>query len=278
MARRRMLLCLVLCLFLLPSTALAAGSGALDQLPRWNIVTSIATYSGPSHADVLFRINDIMPLMQSDPGIRLSDFEEGMPLSMRVHWNYLPALGFSATYSTSSYSSANDFEAHSWSSPRELTTRLHELGLALHYGLDFVRSQKLLPYVGGGAAIVMADSKLSIDLLNVQNLPPFDPDDPTAPDYPDQHFLVKARDATVTYFGMAGLIYRFTNRVSLSAEVQGIMGDIRQDFDYSGSLQHVNPGTPQNQIDDWSINDILGGAYPLDLNGIRLSVGVMVGL
>ncbi len=268
------LLCVLPSLLLPPSTASAAQYLELTEPSRWNIVTSMSTYAGPSHADLLFRINDVMQVMTSDPSVRLTDFEDGFPVNVRVHWNYRPALGFSATYGTSSYSSSGVFEPGGWHAPRKLSTRLHELSLALHYGLDFVRSQKLLPYVGFGTSIVMADSRLDIDLLNVSNLPSGD----DVPDYPDQHFEVKAVDTTLAYFGLVGLVYRFTNRLSLSAEIQGIMGDLRQDFDYEGSLQYIQPGSSQDDIEDWSMNDILGGVYPLDLVGMRLSIGVMVGL
>ena len=91
---------------------------------------------------------------------------------------------------------------------------------------------------------------------------------------------MKATDTTLAYMGLAGLIYRFASRMSINAEIQGIMGDIRQTFDYEGSLQYlaregvIDPAA----IEDWGTNDILGGSYPLDLVGVRLSVGLLVTL
>ncbi len=147
----------------------------------------------------------------------------------------------------------------------------------MHYGLDFVRNQKLLPYVGFGIGLVMADSHLQIDLLNSSGVQ-VDDDDPDSPLLPDKHFDIGARDTTMAYIGLAGLIYRFGSRVALNAEMQGVMGDIRQTFDYAGSLQHIRPETDPSAIEDWGKNDILGGSYPMDLSGVRLSIGILVGI
>jgi opacity protein-like surface antigen len=256
-------------------SASAAVPNAGYHGPRWSLGPLIATYAGPSHADLLFRTNDIMPVMQSEPGLRLSDFETGMPAGLRVYWAYRPALGLAATYSFSDYSSAATFTPHGWSSPRELTTDLYELDFTLHYGMDFVRNQKLLPYAGFGIGFAMADSRLSIELINTPGIHE-DSDDPSSPLLPDRQFEIDARDTTMTYIGLAGLIYHFGSRLALNAEIQGVMGDIRQTFEYAGSLQHIQPGTLN--ADDWKLNDILGGSYPMDLNGVRLSIGVLVGL
>jgi opacity protein-like surface antigen len=238
----------------------------------------IATYAGPSHADLLFRTNEVMVSgMASEPGFLLSDFETGTPAGLRAYWAYRPALGLAATYSFSNYSSAQAFTAHGWDSPRELTTDLHELDFTLHYGLDFVRSQRILPYVGFGIGFAMADSRLSIDLLNTPQVHE-DADDSDSPLLPNRQFEIEARDTTLTYLGLAGMMYRFGGRFAINAEIQGVMGDIRQTFEYAGSLQHIQPEAPPGAIDDWGLNDILGGSYPMDLNGMRLSIGVLVGL
>lgn len=265
---------LLLCAILLSITP-AASPAQLELGPQkaWYVGAMVGTFAGPSHADLLFRTNDIMQVLGSTYGTRLTDFESSTPLGLRLQWNVLPEVGFSATYSYSDYASAQIFDPLGWSSPRELTTKLHEVGLALHYGLDFVRNQRLLPYVGFGVGIVMADSDLSIDLINVAGAPESDPENP----YPDQSFTVSATDRSLAYFGLAGLVFRMTDRISWTAEIQGVMGDVRQDFDYDGSLQYLNP-TDASNVDDPRRNDILMGSYPLDLNGVRLAVGLLFGL
>lgn len=256
--------------------AAAAPPGPPTQLPRWSLGPLVATYAGPSHADLLFRENDILAVMSGDPGTRLSDFETGMPFGLRAYWAYRPALGLAASYSFSDYASSQIFMPHGWTSARELTTDLHELDLTVHYGLDFVRNQKLLPYVGFGIGLVLADSRLTIDLVNTPGTQT-DPEDPDTR-LPDRSIETKARDKTLAYIGLAGLIYRFNRRVALNAEIQGVMGDIRQTFDYAGSLQHILPSPQPDDVADWGTNDILGGSYPMDLNGVRLSIGLLIGL
>jgi len=277
--RRRLsvLLMLPVILFVCAVAASAAVPDTGFHGPRWSLGPLVATYAGPSHADLLFRTNDIMAVMSSEPGTRLADFETGTPAGLRAYWSYRPALGLAATYSFSNYSSAETFKPLQWDSARELSTDLHELDFTVHYGLDFVRNQKLLPYVGFGIGIVMADTNLRIDLHNTPGTH-VDDDDPSSPLLPDQHFDVGARDTTLAYIGLAGLIYRFGSRVALNAEMQGVMGDIRQTFEYAGSLQHIRPSSSPENVADWGLNDILGGSYPMDLNGVRLSIGVLVGL
>ena len=253
----------------------AGNESLMPTGPRWSVGAMVATYAGPSHSNLLFRTNDIMAVMGSDPGTRIGDFDSGLPVGLRAFWRYRRAISFAATYSTSSYSSAATFDPRGWSSPRELKTRLHELDLTLHYGLEFVRSELLQPYVGFGVGIMAADSRLGIDLLNVGGVT-----DAEDVPLPDRHFEVKATATTLAYMGLAGLIYRFASRISINAEIQGVMGDIRQTFDYEGSLQYlaregvIDPAA----IEDWGTNDILGGSYPLDLVGVRLSVGLLVTL
>lgn len=256
----------------------AAPAETLTHLPRWNVGPLVATYAGPSHADLLFRENDILAVMSSDPGTRLSDFETGMPVGLRAYWAYRPALGLAASYNYSDYASSETWTIFGWTTPRELTTKLHELDLTVHYGLDFVRNQKLLPYVGFGIGFAMADSRLTIELVNTPGVQS-DPEDPGTV-LPDRNFEIEARDTTLAYIGLAGLIYRFTGRIALNAEIQGVMGDIRQTFEYAGSLQHVlaHPEDHAQDIEDWGANDILGGSYPMDLNGVRLSIGLLIGL
>lgn len=282
MRRRLPLLCLTALCALVASAASAsaepetAGRASLMPTgPRWSVGALVATYAGPSHSNLLFRTNDIMAVMGSDPGTRLVDFDPGLPVGLRAYWRYRKALGFAATYSTSSYSSAGTFLPQQWSSPRELKTRLHELDLTVHYGLDFVRSELLQPYVGFGIGFILADSALDIDLLNVNGVTVSDESEQLIP---DQHFSVKATDSTIAYLGLAGLLYHLAPRITLNAEIQGIMGDIRQTFEYDGSLQYIVPGAESSAVEDWGRNDILGGSYPLDLVGLRLSVGVLVSL
>lgn len=277
MSAPRLLLCCLILSLLIPALAVADPGTSGGSPSRLYLGTLVGTWAGPSHADLLFRTNDIMQSMGSDFGVRISDFDSSTPLGLRLYWSYRPALGFSATYSLSNYSSAQTFNPHGWSTPRELKTRLHEVGLAVHYGLDFVRSHKLLPYIGVGFGVVYADSDLSIDLLNVNGVTE-DSDDPDSPLRPDARRLVSANDTTLAYFGLAGLIFHLNGRIALNAEMQGIMGDLRQTFDYAGSMQHIAPGSEPEILESWNSNDILGGVYPLDLNGVRLSIGILVGI
>ncbi|MCB9512787.1 MAG: hypothetical protein H6694_00485 [Candidatus Latescibacteria bacterium] len=282
--RRRLplLRLLALCALVVSASSASAtsppGAGSESLMPtgpRWSVGAMVATYAGPSHSNLLFRTNDIMAVMGSDPGTRIGDFDSGLPVGLRAFWRYRRAISFAATYSTSSYSSAANFDPLSWSSPRELKTRLHELDLTLHYGLEFVRSELLQPYVGFGIGFIVADSRLAIDLINVNGVTVSEDSNEFLP---DRRFDVKATDSTIAYLGLAGLIYHFGPRMALNAEIQGIMGDIRQTFEYDGSLQYIAPGTASSTVEDWGRNDILGGSYPLDLVGVRLSVGLLVTL
>ena len=146
--------------------------------------------------------------------------------------------------------------------------------MTLHYGLDFVRSQKLLPYVGFGFSVVYADTDLNLNLINPLEYNEADP----ASMIPDKSSVVSSGDQTLAYLGLAGLNYRLTNRLSVTVEMQAVMGDLRQNFEYDGSLQHINPNATDDLVENWNTNDILGGVYPLDLNGVRLSIGVSMGL
>ncbi len=272
---RHLPLCIALCLLLIPSI----GSASMDLLDldapaRWTIGAAVGTYSGPSHADLIFRTNDIMQVMSSEMGTRMTDFEQGTPLSFRLQWNTLPAVGFSATYSYSSYSSSETYQVANWASPREISSNLHDLTFALHYGLDFVRSQKLLPYIGFGFSIVYADTDLNIGLINTLEYDEADPESMI----PDKSNVVSSNDQTLAYLGLAGLNFRLTNRIAVNIEMQAIMGDLRQNFEYEGSLLHMNPNAELPFLESWNTNDILGGVYPLDLNGIRLSIGVSMGI
>ncbi len=271
---RRLLLCVALSLMLLPSIAFAARDLGMAPPSSWAFGAAMGTYSGPSHADLIFRTNDVMQVMSSETGVRMTDFEQGTPVSFNVTWNVLPAIGFLATYSFSNYSSSESYHPGAWLSNREIESNLHDLSITLHYGLDFVRSQKLLPYVGFGFSIVYADTDLNIDLIN-----PLEPDsaDPASL-IPDKSSTVHSGDQTLAYLGLAGLNYRLTNRLSITVEMQAIMGDLRQNFEYDGSLQHINPGASDDVVENWNTNDILGGVYPLDLNGVRLSIGISMGI
>ncbi len=271
---RRLLLCVALSLMLLPSIAFAARDLGLDPPSRWTFGAAMGTYSGPSHADLIFRTNDVMQVMSSETGVRMTDFEQGTPVSFYVTWNMVPAVAFSTSYSISNYNSSENYHPGGWLTTREIESNLHDLSVTLHYGLDFVRSQKLLPYVGFGFSVVYADTDLNIDLIN-----PLEPDEAIpASLIPDKSSTIHSGDQTLAYLGLAGLNYRLTNRLSISVEMQAIMGDLRQNFEYKGSLQHIYPGASDQAVESWNTNDILGGVYPLDLNGIRMSIGISMGI
>jgi hypothetical protein len=273
----------ILLLFVLLATATPGGAeeyGHVDYgQPDWTIGPLVGTYSGPSHEDLLLiRMNGIMSVMMgSNPDTPFSDFEIGTPVGAVIAWEPNPPIAFAATYYYSQYSAEADFVPHAWDSPRELTTNLHELVVSLRYSLSFVKSKTIVPYIGGGLCYALADSELKIDLINTHGVM-FDTNQPELGVIPDQHFSIKTTDGSLGGIALAGVKYNVTSRVQLVAEMQGILGQIRQDFDYSGSLQHILPGAPASAVADPGANDLLFGAYQLDLNGLRLSLGLAFGL
>ncbi|MBN2171593.1 MAG: hypothetical protein JW819_09780, partial [Candidatus Krumholzibacteriota bacterium] len=126
------------------------------------------------------------------------------------------------------------------------------------------------PYVGVGINLFLADSEYSVGLRNVYGVS--DGDGVMA----DQDFAMTSRDFTAGPVALAGLTYHLNSRVAINGEFQGIMGQVRQQFDFDGSLPYIIPG--YNPDDPLKVNDILQGAYPMDLNGIRLSVSLLITL
>jgi hypothetical protein len=235
------------------------------NLPHWQLGLFVATYSGPSHEDLLTHINEYMDLYGDNEG-RFDDFAVGTPVALRLAWNQQPRITYTLTYYFSSYNTSADFVFNGWPSQRSVDTNLHEIALALNYGLNFMRSDRISPYLGLGLDIFFADSMLNIDLKN----PLPGGEDPL----PDQYFSIPSRDAALGALAFAGLTYHFSHRIALQAEMQGVMGQVRQTFDYEGSFQHTNPsGEVPPNLD----NDILLGAYQLNLNGLRLSLGLLFG-
>ncbi len=243
--------------------------------PRWRIGSLIATYAGPSHANVLTHVNNMMLVMQSEDGYRFDNFGMGTPLGLRLLWSANDVVSFSGTYNYSQYTAESFFDPYGWDSDRSLTTKLHEFTLGLQYGLQFVRSQKIEPYVGFAMNYAYADSKLAIELVNPGYVYVAGSDEVLMP---NQSFEVSSSNGGLGVLAMAGLSFHLTGRLLINAEIQGVMGQIRQYFDYDGSLQYIEPTPAPADVENPGINDILLGAYPLDLNGIRLSVGVLLGI
>ena len=242
----------------------------------WTLGPMVGTYTGPSHANVLAHVNNLMAVMGSDPANRFEDFEVGTPFGVILGYEPKAPITFALTYYYSSYSSEAKFNIFGWESPRELTTHLHDMVLSLRYSLGFVKSNTIVPYIGGGIGLSLADSRLNIDLNNVNNVP----FSPSVPDSvrPDESFAITSRAASLGGVALAGVAYNLSSRLHFIAEMQGILGQIRQNFDYDGSLKYLNPSANQDQLENPGLNDLLFGSYQLDLNGLRLTLGLVYGL
>ena len=93
---------------------------------------------------------------------------------------------------------------------------------------------------------------------------------------PDRHFELRSRNGTRGIIGQVGVNLDVTDRLTWQMEVQGIfLSQLRQEFNYQGSLQHVNPDG--SGADD-AASDILLGSYPLELSGTRFTMGFFVAM
>ena len=243
--------------------------GPFSAQPRWSLGPFIGTFSGPSHENVLNHVNNTMGRLSG--GVLASaftNFDVGTPVGLRLFRAVNEVVSVSSTYSYSQFFTKGAFTPMEWQSDRSLTTNLHELELAAHYELDFVRGNKIEPYFGVGLDFILADSQLAIDLVNVYGVT--EDGEEGGPVLPDRSFEIDSSDFGIGALGLAGLNFNFTRRVALNAEIQGVLGQVRQHFDYDGSLQYISPGS--DGVEDPQVNDILMGSYPLDLNGLRLSI------
>jgi len=246
-------------------------SGSL--LSGWSFGPSISTYSGPNHAVLMNHVNNIMSVM-GEPISRFQSFEVGTSIGLSMLRHFNGPISFAGTYHFTQYNQNALFVPHGWESPRELNTKLHELGLGIHFALDFVRSKTVEPFVAAGVSFLYADSQLDILLDNVSGAHGGVPDTV----YENQDFLLESTDFSVGAEAYVGLNYRVTSNLIIQGQLGGTMGQVNQNFDFDGSLQHLNPETPQDAIEDPSANDILWGSYPLELNGLRLSLGLLISL
>ncbi len=240
----------------------AASAESRSILSGWSLGMNAGTYSGPNHAVLMNHLNNIMVVM-GPTTTPFQSFEVGTPLGGRIMRSFRGPISFAGTYHFSQFTQKGLFVPHGWESERNLTSNLHEFILGFHYALSFVKSSTVEPYVGAGAAFLFADSQLDIGL-----------DNPGTDDV-DKTFLIESTDFALGAEAYIGLNYHLSSKLMLQGELGGTMGQVSQSFDYAGSLQHLEPGTPQDAVEDPSVNDILWGSYPLDLNGLRLSIGLL---
>jgi hypothetical protein len=246
-------------------------SGSL--LSGWSFGPSISTYSGPNHAVLMNHVNNIMTVM-GEPISRFQSFEVGTSIGLSLLRHFNGPISFAGTYHFTQYTQNALFVPHGWESPRELNTQLHEFGLGVHFALDFVRSKTVEPFVAAGMTFLYADSQLDILLDNIPNSPDGNPD--TA--YENRNFLLESADLSVGAEAYVGLNYRITPHLMIQGQLGGTMGQVNQNFDYDGSLQHIFPNSDPEDVENPGNNDILWGSYPLELNGLRLSLGMLISL
>ncbi|MCP4545986.1 MAG: hypothetical protein GY835_05910 [bacterium] len=233
-----------------------------------------STFVGPSHDNLLMHINRIMPVLQSPVGYQFEDFGAIVPISLRMVWNVKYPVALSATYTFGQFQTESDFMPFEWDSHRTLTTNTHIIDMALQYSLQFIRSRVVMPYIGMGLSLGIAASTLDIDLINTPQVAPAGED---MPPYPDRLFQVKSTDFAIGAIAMAGLTYHVNRRSALVVEIAGMMNQVNQNFDFDGTLQYTNPGGGIDPTDPRT-NDILSGNYPLKMNGIRVSLGILIGI
>lgn len=254
-----------------PPPKKARTPGAL--ISGWGFGTNVSTYSGPNHAVLMNHINNIGSVM-GEPISLFQSFEVGTSLGFNVLRHFNGPITFVADYHFTKYSQQASFVPHGWESDRTVESKLHEFGLGIHYALSFVRSKTVEPFVAASVTLLYADSYLDIALDNVSNSPDGNPG--TA--YPDYDTRIESTDMSVGAAASVGLNYRLNRSLMIQGQLGGTMGQVSQYFDYEGSLQHITPDANQSEIEDPSVNDILWGSYPLELNGLRLSLGLLVTL
>lgn len=274
MAIRIPLAGLLVLLVCLPAAARDRSGSEPDAVAwsvgTWSLGPYLATYAGPTHDDLLAYTNRIMAVNQSDPDRRFEDLPTGVPAGLRLWWKAGSLLAFSATYGFSRYSTEATFTPFEWESRREMAVNLHELTVAVHHSLAFLRGSAADPYVGVGVNVYVADSEYTIGLRNVYGVT--EDGDVMS----DHDVAMSSMDWTAGPVALAGITYHLSPRVAVNGEFQGLMGQVRQHFDYEGSLPYIVPN--YNPDDPLKVNDVLQGAYPMDLNGIRLSVSLLISL
>lgn len=231
----------------------------------------ISTYSGVSHAGLFKHINEYMALQGSVDRFRDFDISTPFGLTWEIPWRGPIELTGYCSYSQ--YFSKASFSPFEWSSDRSLTVDLYEVVLGFNYYVDLVKTGVVEPYLGAGLAFGYAQSDLRIDLVKTQAVIDAWGEDPENGDPPpDQHFLIESDDLSIGASAWVGLRYSFSPRFMMSAEMSGMMCQEQQTFDFPGSLPYIYPGgVPENYE---AANDLLMGAYTLDLNGLKLSLSL----
>jgi len=251
-----------------PVAAPAASPGAP---PRWQLGAMIANRTRPNHDRLLTHINEYVAVNNGGSGERLRGFSPGVSAGLQLLWNRDRFLGASVAYFYSHHLSAANFPFHGWASPRRIELDLDELVLAFRLSPRFSGPKPLRPFIGGGIACFHARTALSIELVN----------DPGAMDgeghlLPDRRFVLRSEDLSLGLAGLAGASIDVTERLTWQLEIQGLfMSQLRQQFDYQGSLQYV---TPDGSGAGDETNDILMGSYPLELGGLRFNLGFLVAM
>ncbi len=256
-----------------PAAPAKSGRTPGALVSGWSFGPNVSTYSGPNHAVLMNHINNIGSVM-GEPISLFQSFEVGTSLGFNVLRHFNGPISFVADYHFTQYSQHASFVPHGWESDRTVDSKLHEFGLGIHYALSFVRSKTVEPFVAASVTLLYADSYLDIALDNVSDSPNGDPG--TA--YPDYDTRIESTDMSIGAAASVGLNYRLNRSVMIQGQLGGTMGQVSQYFDYEGSLQHITPDANQSEIEDPSDNDILWGSYPLELNGLRLSLGLLVTL
>jgi hypothetical protein len=268
------LVLMIVLVFTLPASARKAPG--VVEISEWTIGPSIATFSGATHDDLINLINIWTNVAGGGDGrVRMDDFGVGIPLGLQVNWNIMHPVTFACTYFFTRYSTDANFEFNGWGSYKALQSDLHDLVFTMHYGLNFIRSNRVTPYIGLGANFIMARSGLEINLINPGPNYVLDLDGERMP---DQHFEFKSNDTTIGALALAGLTLNLNSRMAINAEVQGTMIQINQYFDYEGSMQYVIPDYSPESYGHMGNDNILPGKRPLDLNGLKLTVGILFGL
>ena len=231
----------------------------------------IVNRSAPSHEVLFAHINDFVAMNNGQSSQRLQDFSDAAAAGFRGIWNRNRRFSVSLSYYFTHHVTSVTFPFHEWASPRSLETDLSSIVLAANYSPPFPGPRQLRPYIGVGMARFHANSELNIDLVNYHEV--FDVNGQILP---DQHFELHSSDSTIGFIGQLGVNLDVTDRLTWHMELQGIFfSQLRQEFNYQGSLQYVNPDASGA---DASANDILMGSYPLELGGTRFSMGFFVAM
>jgi len=249
-----------------------AATPRYDQ-PRWSFGLHASTFSGASHAILLHEINLDMKQGGGTLVSPFQNFDVGSPVGGKARWHYKGPIVFSGTYFFTQYETSAEYIIHGWETDRKLESNLHEVQLAVEYSLSFINSRTIDPFLGAGILYSYADSHLDINLNNVDELGPGNGDI-----YPSRTFRVESQNSSFGATAFAGLNYNLNRKVTLQGLLAGTMVQIGQGFVYKGSLQYFQPESSDEDIGNPALNDILGGSHPFDLNGLRLSIGLLFSL